>query len=108
MLHHLSGTVSFSKLDCQTHLSNHLSDLTSSSYLIDCGVCVCVCVWCGVLCCVCVCCVYVHVCVCVCVCVRACTCVEVCFDCVLVLCFVMGYVLQFGKIAHRRVHFYYV
>ena len=50
--------------------------------------------------CVCVCvCVCVraraHVCVfarvCVCVCLRA----EVCFDCVLVHCFVMGYVLQF-------------
>ena len=54
-----------------------------------------------------------QVCVCVCVCVRACmhacvsvcVCVllEVCFDCVLVLCFV----LQFGEIAHKRVHYYY-
>ena len=29
-----------------------------------------------------------------------------CFDCALVLCFVMGYVLQFGEIAHKRVHYY--
>ena len=31
----------------------------------------------------------------VCVCVRVCLRAEVCFDCVLVHCFVMGYVLQF-------------
>ena len=31
---------------------------------------------------------------------------EVCFDCVLVLCFVMGYVLKFGEIANKRVHYY--
>ena len=39
------GTVSFLKLDCQTHsrLSNHHWNLTSSSYPID-SVCVCVCV----------------------------------------------------------------
>ena len=60
-------------------------------------------------------------CVCVCVCVRACVrararlCVsmcaralaKVCFDCVLVLCFVMGYMLQFGEIADKIVHYYY-
>ena len=32
--------------------------------------------------------------------------VRVCFDCVLVLSFVAGYVLQFGEIAHNRVHHY--
>ena len=42
------------------------------------------------------------------VCVRARALGEVCFDCVLVLCFVMGYVLQFGEIAHKRVHYYYI
>ena len=43
MLHRLSGTVSLSKLHHQTHsqLSNHLSNLTSSSYPAD-NVCVCV------------------------------------------------------------------
>ena len=52
--------------------------------------CVCVCV------CVCVCeCVCVCVCVCVCDCVYACRLVEACFDCVLVICFIMGFVLQF-------------
>ena len=58
-------------------------------------------------------------CVCVCVCVRACVracvlacvlaCVRACVLCVefgLVLYFVMGYVLQFGEIAHKRVHYY--
>ena len=35
-------------------------------------------------------------CVCVCVCV-----------CVLVFCFVMGYGLQFGEVAHKRVLYYY-
>ena len=34
-----------------------------------------------------------------CVCVHAQA--EVCFDCVLVLCLIMGYVLQFGEIAHK-------
>ena len=29
---------------------------------------------------------------------------EVCFDC-FILCFVMGYVLQFGEIAHKTVHY---
>ena len=38
---------------------------------------------------------------------RACVLAEVCFDCVLILCFVMGYVLQFGEMAHKRVHYYY-
>ena len=32
---------------------------------------------------------------------------EVCFYCVLVLCFIMGYVLQFGEIACKRIHYYY-
>ena len=32
---------------------------------------------------------------------------EVCFDCVLVLCFAMGYVLQFGEMAHKREHHCY-
>ena len=38
-----------------------------------------------------------------------CVCIlkEVCFDCVVVLCFVMGYVLQFGETAHKRAHDYY-
>ena len=31
-------------------------------------------------------------------------CAEVCFDCDFVLCFVVGYWLQFGEIAHKRVH----
>ena len=38
-----------------------------------------------------------------CACVRACTRAEVCVDCALVLCFVMGYVLQFGEVEHKRV-----
>ena len=33
---------------------------------------------------------------------------EVCFDCALLLCFVMGYVLQFGEVADKRVHYYYI
>ena len=33
--------------------------------------------------------------------------VEVCFDCVSVLCFVMGYMLHFGETAHKRLHYYY-
>ena len=37
-----------------------------------------------------------------------CVLVEACFDCVLVShCFVMGYVLQFGETAHKRVYYYY-
>ena len=50
-------------------------------------------------------------------CVRACVCVcaymhahafdWVCFDYVLILCFVMGYVLQFGEITCKRIHYYY-
>ena len=45
MQHRLSGTDSLANLDHQTHshLSNHLWNLTSSSYPID-SVCVCVCV----------------------------------------------------------------
>ena len=33
--------------------------------------------------------------------------VEFVFSCALVLCFVMGYVLQFAEIAHKRVHCYF-
>ena len=33
--------------------------------------------------------------------------VQVYFNCALTLCFVMGYLLQFGETAHRRVHYYY-
>ena len=65
LLHHLSGTVSLSKLDHLTHshLSNHLWNFTSSSYPTDTkSVCVSVCVYV---------CVYVCACVCVCVCARA-------------------------------------
>ena len=88
----------FSKV-CK-HTEN-ASDTETSPFLVS-QVCVCVCV------CVCV---YVcmHACVSVCVracvpaCVRACVLLEVCFDCVLVLCFV----LQFGEIAHKRVHYHY-
>ena len=43
-------------------------------------------------------------------CMHACACahelVQVCVDCVLVLCFVMEYVLQFGETAHTKVHYY--
>ena len=46
-----------------------------------------------------------HVCVYVCVCARALT--EVCFDDVLVLCFVLHYVLSLEK-GHIRVHCYYL
>ena len=35
---------------------------------------------------------------------SACALAEVCFDCVLVLCIVTGYVFLFGEIAHKRVH----
>ena len=42
----------------------------------------------------------VCVCVCVCVCMHMLTCV--CFDCVLVLCFVAGYVFQFGEITLKE------
>ena len=67
-------------------------------------VCVCACMYACVCVCVCVC---LCVCVCVCVCVCACWCLlaDVSFDCVLVHCFVMGYVLLFGEIAHTRVHY---
>ena len=40
-------------------------------------------------------------CVCVCVCVLA----EVCLDC-FVLCFEVGYVLQFGETAHKSIYIY--
>ena len=51
---------------------------------------------------------------CVCVCVwerereraSACTLAQISFYYVLVLCLVLGYVLQFGEIAHKRVHYY--
>ena len=61
--------------------------------------CVCVCVVCGCMC------VGVCVCVCVCVCVSACSQKFV----LTVVCslLVMGYVLQSGDIAHKRVHYYY-
>ena len=65
-------------------------------------------------------CVPVSACVCVCVCVRACVvcvcaCVRacarasvcVCVDCVLALCFVMGYVLMFGEINTRKSTFFF-
>ena len=45
---------------------------------------------------------HTHTCVCVCVCALT----KVCLDCVLVLCFVVGYVLQSEKIAHKRVLFF--
>ena len=35
---------------------------------------------------------------------STCMLAEVCFDCVLVLCIVIGYVFLFGEIAHKRVH----
>ena len=97
MLFRLSGTVSLAKIDYQTHSSllNHLWNVTSSCYPIDCA-CMCACV---------------RACMCACVgaCVRVCVCVCVCswkFDCVLVLCFVTRYGLQFGEMAHKRVHHY--
>ena len=31
--------------------------------------------------------------------------VEICFDCVLVLCFVIGYAHQFGETARKREHY---
>ena len=33
---------------------------------------------------------------------------ELCFDCALVLCFVMGHVLQSGEVADKRVNYYYI
>jgi len=52
-----------------------------------------------------VCCVCVHACMhaCLPLCVHA----EVCFDCALVRCFVMGHMLQFGEVARKRVHHFY-
>ena len=51
------------------------------------------------------------VCVCVCVCVRACVCVHAraCsqkFAVTVFWFFVMGYALQFGEKAHKRVYYY--
>ena len=37
----------------------------------------------------------------------ACVCAHRSFLTALVLCFVMGCVLQFGELAHKRVHYYY-
>ena len=104
------------------HQQQILLRLTSSSYPTD-SVCVCMCV--RLVCCACVhvlAFVCVHACkhACVPICVHAC----ICFfsECVLVLCFVMGYVLilfsecvlvlsfargcvlQFGETAHERVY----
>ena len=85
MLRWLSATVSLAKLSHQmhSHISDHLGDLTSSSYPID-FVRVCVCV---------------HVCLCVCMHVR----MHVCsrnFDCFgSSLC--NGPCAQFGEIAHK-------
>ena len=31
--------------------------------------------------------------------------VEICFNCVLVLCFAIGYAHQFGETAHKREHY---
>ena len=41
--------------------------------------------------------------------VSVCVCVHTRegFNCVLVLCFVMGYMLQFGETAHKRAQYYY-
>ena len=45
---------------------------------------------------------------CACTCgVCVCTHTQVCFDCVLVPCYVMAYVLQFGETPHKKVHLYY-
>ena len=95
MLLHLSGTVCLAKLGHQTHshLWNHLLNLTSSSYPTDSVTSVCV------RACVCAC-----VCACICVCLRTHVREWVWFDCVLVLCFVIGYVLQFWEKAHKRTH----
>ena len=41
-------------------------------------------------------------------CVRACVCAHASLLYVLVLCFVMGYVLQYGEMAHKRVHSYII
>ena len=80
MLHCLFGTVSLAKSDHQTrsHPSN-IVEISSSSYPIDC--------------------------VFVCACVYALA--EVCFDCAFFLCFVMGYMAQFGETAHKRAQYYF-
>ena len=81
-LHHLFRIVSLSKFDHQTN--PHLLNLPSSSYPVASLF-------------VCVLCVQVYVCV------RAWgSLFRLCF----VLCFVMGYVFQFGEVAHKRVHYY--
>ena len=68
-------------------------------------VCVCVLCVCGVRARLCVrLCVCAFVCLCVCVCVRARARRSLFWRC---FSFVMGYVLQFGEIAHERVHYYY-
>ena len=38
---------------------------------------------------------------------SACARVEVCFDCALVFCFMMGYVLQFGEVTRQMLHYYH-
>ena len=84
MLLCLSGTVSLAKLDHQTLTAfdlNHVWNLTSSSYPIDCA------------------CVCIHVCVCVFVCA--------CLRKFVLTCFVLHFVLQFGEIARKKVHYYY-
>ena len=88
-----------------THLSKSSLKFTSSSCAVDCaGVCqyVAVCGWVGG---------WVGGCVCVCararVSARMRALAQCCFDCVLVLCFVVGYVLQFGELAHKCVHYHY-
>ena len=94
----LSGPVSLAKLGHQTcsHLSNHLSNLTSSNYPADCP-CMCMyvcrrmhaCVRVGGCTCMCVCvcvCVWMHVHMCVCVYMYACMCVCVAQLCRFALC----------------------
>ena len=107
---------------CEYSLWSLKSSLKSHLFKLSCWLCVCVymcvCVCVCVRACVCVCmyvcvcvrvCVRACVCVCMCVCVCVCVCVitDVCFDCALVLCFVTSYGLQFGELAHKRVHYYY-
>ena len=79
----------FAKLGHQTHshLSNHLWNLTSSNYPTACG-CVCTCL-------------------CACVHAYASAHAVIYFDCVLVLCCVMGYLFQLGETAHKSVHNYW-
>ena len=57
--------------------------------------------------------VLLTLCECVCVCVSVCVCMHahvfawVCFDCVSILYFVMDYVLPFGEITRKWIHYYY-